>query len=264
MTGAACGDSNDAECTNPDTCDGAGTCLSNDLADDTPRADGDLCTAGSTCQGLQCIGGGEVVCDDADPSTVDTCDPATGECVFVVEPDPTCRAAELSALSIVNSASDSRDKLRWKWLKGIEETNLEDFGIPDDLEAGTTYDLLIYDGVGAPNYELVARMHIPASENWRGKSSGWKYRDRDGTADGILGIKLRPGTPGRSRIGLKAGGENLPTPVPISPSVYFSVDPSVTVQLSNSLGFCWVSEFTDEPFKNTGSKFKTKRKVLVP
>lgn len=44
--------------------------------------DGDLCTAGETCQDGQCRGGAATPCDDGNPCTQDSCDPATGSCVF--------------------------------------------------------------------------------------------------------------------------------------------------------------------------------------
>ena len=43
-----------------------------------PCGDGDACTDGASCSGLDCTGGAAVDCDDGDPCTADSCDAATG------------------------------------------------------------------------------------------------------------------------------------------------------------------------------------------
>jgi hypothetical protein len=54
----------------------------------------------------------------------------------------------------------------------------------------------------------------------------------------------------------------MPTPTPIDATHYFEVDPTIAVQVSNDAGACWVTEF-DTWFRNTGVKFKTRRKIQV-
>ncbi|MBK6518530.1 MAG: hypothetical protein IPG04_31450 [Polyangiaceae bacterium] len=51
-----CGDSSNTECTNPDTCNGSGTCSSNHEADNTPCGDNTdtACTNPDTCQSGAC------------------------------------------------------------------------------------------------------------------------------------------------------------------------------------------------------------------
>ncbi|MEY3014431.1 MAG: hypothetical protein RIT45_3166, partial [Pseudomonadota bacterium] len=49
--------------------------------------DGDACTTGETCQvDASCGGGKTAVCDDGSDCTVDSCDAATGACVFAPKP----------------------------------------------------------------------------------------------------------------------------------------------------------------------------------
>ena len=62
-----------------DSCDPAVGCghVDNEL----PCSDGDACTAGEACVGGECLGGGPINCDDGNPCTDDSCDPAAG-CVF--------------------------------------------------------------------------------------------------------------------------------------------------------------------------------------
>jgi hypothetical protein len=48
----------------------------------------------------------------------------------------------------------------------------------------------------------------------------------------------------KTKVSLNAGGAALPLPGPFSASAYFDQDPKVLVQLINSAGACWESEFT--------------------
>ncbi|MBK8913180.1 MAG: hypothetical protein IPM64_01030 [Phycisphaerales bacterium] len=72
-----------------DICDGLGNCIVVNRPDGTPCNDGNLCTVGDRCIGGVCVGGPPVVCDDGNPCTTDTCNPATGLCVFTPVPDGT-------------------------------------------------------------------------------------------------------------------------------------------------------------------------------
>ncbi len=107
--GTACGDSGQTDCDNPDTCDGAGTCRANNktsgtpCTEDTNECTDDLCDGSGACTHPLlpdntactddanectddvCVNGicehvEATSCDDGDPCTQDTCDPATGEC----------------------------------------------------------------------------------------------------------------------------------------------------------------------------------------
>jgi hypothetical protein len=55
-SGTPCGNQSDTECTNPDTCDGLGTCQSNNESDGTPCDDNDACTDGDECVNGTCVG----------------------------------------------------------------------------------------------------------------------------------------------------------------------------------------------------------------
>lgn len=81
--GSACGDGTDGECTNPDSCDGLGNCLSNDIPDQTPCDDLDHCNVGESCLAGVCTGGGNVDCSGAGSvCNTASCDPggAEGNC----------------------------------------------------------------------------------------------------------------------------------------------------------------------------------------
>jgi hypothetical protein len=128
----------------------------------------------------------------------------------------------------------------------------------------TGFDIFVYDGIGGGRYSLGGWLHLPASALWEevGDCKEWRYKDTAQTSDGIRGVRLHPGPDGNARITIKAGGVNLPTPTPVSSTKFFAFDSTVMVQMYSDEGACWQSEFT-EAFKNTGAKFKTKRRVRV-
>jgi hypothetical protein len=79
--GTACGDPSDTDCTNPDTCNGFGTCRANNAPAGNPCEDGFFCTVGSTCAGGVCVGGNARDCSDGLPCTSDSCNEMTDMCV---------------------------------------------------------------------------------------------------------------------------------------------------------------------------------------
>ncbi|HZO13945.1 MAG TPA: hypothetical protein VFB62_11825 [Polyangiaceae bacterium] len=80
----ACGDPEMTECSEPDTCDGAGTCLPNHGRDGVPCAS--LCSDNPQCMAGECVGGNPIDCSG---STIGcdkgVCDPATGMCTTMPE-----------------------------------------------------------------------------------------------------------------------------------------------------------------------------------
>ena len=69
----------DANTCTKDTCDPADGCLFEAI--DGECEDGSVCTEGDTCVDGVCTAGGPIPCDDENPCTTDSCDPADG-CVF--------------------------------------------------------------------------------------------------------------------------------------------------------------------------------------
>jgi hypothetical protein len=79
--GTACGDPSSSQCDAPDTCDGAGTCLANHVADNTSCDDNNACTRTDTCQSGVCMGTDVVVCQASDECHVaGVCNSASGVC----------------------------------------------------------------------------------------------------------------------------------------------------------------------------------------
>jgi hypothetical protein len=70
------------QCHVPGTCDPAtGLCSNPNATDGTACNDSNQCTQGDSCQAGVCTGGTQVNCDDGNPCTTDSCDPALG-CIY--------------------------------------------------------------------------------------------------------------------------------------------------------------------------------------
>jgi uncharacterized repeat protein (TIGR01451 family) len=72
------------------TCNGSSSCTVAPKANGTACDDGSLCTQSDTCQGGTCVGSDPVICSDGNPCTDDTCNPATGGCVYVPNDANSC------------------------------------------------------------------------------------------------------------------------------------------------------------------------------
>jgi len=65
-----------------DTCEpDTGVCAPKPVHDSDPCEDGNACTATTKCNAGMCLGPSDVVCDDTNPCTSDSCDPISG-CVY--------------------------------------------------------------------------------------------------------------------------------------------------------------------------------------
>ncbi len=76
--GWPCGDPTSDACTNPDTCNGLGSCMPNHNFNGTPCDDGDVCSIWDTCWDGTCFGGVPPDCDDGNVCTDDSCSPGSG------------------------------------------------------------------------------------------------------------------------------------------------------------------------------------------
>ena len=164
-----------------------------------------------------------------------------------------CLAGGKVSFQIKDRTDDTKDQLKWKWTKGAETTQ-PDFGDP---LATTTYALCVYDHTGGVP-ALATTLEVPPNSLWQDRSpKGWKYKDKTLAVDGIQKIQLKPGTAGKSKAQLMARGTNIPMPTPVGADRYFAQDPAVIVQLVNSDGVCWTSEFNAAK-KNAGDQYKAK------
>ena len=228
-------------------------------------------------------------CNDGDICTDDECDGA-GLCLHIVDPSnaPSCAGATTTSTTVTTTSSttsttldtfpcsaapaqgcftagrmtflvkdkvpDSKDQIKWKWIRG-EETGQGDMGNP---LATTIYGLCIYDGVGGAPVLVGDPILFAPDSAWQDKNpKGWKYKDKLGSNDGVQKAQLKPGAALKSKAQVKAKGVSIPMPAPAQSEKFFEANPSVIVQLVTSEGKCWTSEFSTAK-KNSGDQYKAK------
>jgi len=214
---------------------------------------GGFCAGESTsCGDGTTDGGCNEQCDDSNTTSHDGCS-ATCQLEFVCPPTPDsgCRLPVqpgAAQVQLADKSPNSKDRLQWKWNKGAL-TTVGDFGSPTST---TDYVLCVYD---AGN--LVALTRIPAGGTcagrpcWQAKSTGFSYKDKDLTPDGIAQLTLKAGATGKAKIQVKGSRDNLPMPT-------LPLDLPVVVQLRNSDGVCWGSTFSAPAVKNEAANYKDK------
>jgi uncharacterized delta-60 repeat protein len=246
-SGSTCGTPDANPCTF-DACDGAGTCVTNQMlpagsscgASTNPCLP-DVCDGAGTCISEALPAGTPCGDTDGSPCTLDNCDGA-GTCI-VNQPWPpsACLAPTIplrSSLLLVDKADDTRDKLTWKWTRGPE---VSDFGSPDTM---TGYRLCLFSGSA-----LLAENVVPTGFGWTGSSKGWKL-SRAQAGVGIAKAKLIYGGYGRSRITLQGRGPLLDLPsLPLTTPV--------SAQLISTTGACFSATYT-APSTNIVGKFRAK------
>ena len=172
---------------------------------------------------------------------------------------PPIPGPEKAPFIIKNKANPNPTKRSLKWvLTRFSDTTVADFGDPTDpSDAG--YTLSVVDETD-PNMPvlILPELTAPGGPFWKKRSTGFKYRDKNGSHDGIQLIRLRARGargargPDRGAITFKAKGSNLPIPnLPLPP------DPKVSVTLCRGIGRCWAIEYTGA-IKNTSEILKLK------
>jgi len=177
-------------------------------------------------------------------------------------PLPSCRkpvAAGKSTFVVNNNKTDSKDTLSWNWTKGAE-TLLTDFGNP--VNGTTSYHLCVYDesaGVPAATMAMTAPPggSCAGKPCWTAKKTGFLYKDKTLSNDGLMQLQLTAGAAGKAKIVVKGKGEGLPLPVPVG-SALFAQDTALIVQLVNSDGMCWEADFSAPAKKNDLKQFNDK------
>ncbi len=168
-------------------------------------------------------------------------------------PSGTCATAAKAQLQLKLNATDTKDKLKWKFSGGPALTQ-GDFGDPT---TSATYALCLYDD-GALKAELQVG---PSGTLWVPVGSkGYKYTDALGTSAGVTKMNILGGDAGKSKLLLKGKGSALPMPTPVSGTRFFAQTSAVTAQLREVNGDCYATTFTDaDTVKNTGTQYKAKK-----
>jgi hypothetical protein len=151
------------------------------------------------------------------------------------------------------------DRLAWKWDKGVA-TALADFGDP------TTTDglaLCVFDRSQGTASLLFRAAIAPGGDCgtptkpkpcWTGNGKNFKFKNKEGNADGITSLILTPGAAGRAKAQLKGKGTGLtgrPFGLPAPP-----LPLPLTVQLQSENGQCWEANYSAAGVKkNEGEKF---------
>jgi 6-phosphogluconolactonase (cycloisomerase 2 family) len=168
---------------------------------------------------------------------------------------------EQGMLILADDPDDAKDKLDWRWLRGVAVT-YADFG--DPIAPVTDYALCVYDNSGGGT--LVSELLAPAGAGCgrpanEGPGPCWKansptaptrlaYKRKSRHPDGISPLRLVSGSAGKSTAKVKAKGGGVPMPA-------LPLTAPVTVQLQNAAGKCWENVFST-PSVNDGTTFKAK------
>jgi len=287
----SCGSSSSDTCDQADSCDGSGNCRPNHRPDGTSCNDNAYCNGADTCGGGTCsihagnpcpgpdddnncaesCDEGSDSCTGADPngSACDLADDCTDgstctagtcgggdstRCLCGDEPLTTgCLAAGKFQIAIKDTGDVAKNSIKWKWGRGVP-VNPALLGTPTTT---TSYAFCIYDRTGNVPVK-VAAYGLPPNPVWDSSVGSIKYSDKTGLHDGIASIKGKAEPdPGKSSMAVRVAGANLVMPPTFNSVEFFDQDPSVTVQLVNSSGGCWTSDFTAAKL-NTDLSFLSK------
>jgi hypothetical protein len=254
-SGTFCGSSADTDCTNRDTCDGAGTCRANDEAPGTTCSDGDACTTGDQCDGTgSCISGSPTICP-----ACELCHSDAG-CVAAIDLACEPGVPGTSTLTISNNSGNTNDGLDFDW-RGANAIAKADFGSPLTV---SDYQLCIYDDKAPPGAPQTLVYALTAAAGglcdgvpcWVANSSGFLYDDNELTPDGVEQVVLKAGPAGKSQVSVKGHGRDLGL-VPHDSKVFFSQSNNVTVVLvANNAPKCFRADFPRPWLKNSPSAYK--------
>lgn len=220
--------------------------------------------AGGEFEASACTSSANTTCGTCDPSCAACAGPTPADCTSCPSSEPPvdgvcgpscslapaegCRRPILagkSKLDVKDSADDTKDSLKWKWLKG-EATSLADFGDPLGSDG---WLLCIYDaGVPVSSTELPAGGTCGTKPCWSAKPTGFTYKDAALTPDGAQAAVMKAGVAGKPSISITAKGVALETP---TPSAFTG---PLRVQLQGRTG-CFEATYSAPFKKNAGGAF---------
>jgi hypothetical protein len=251
--GAPCGPASDTSC---------GPCMPGTFNDGTAQT----CSPCSSCapgtyNATSCLPTQDTVCAACDPSCT-TCSgpaafqcsscptgdaPGSGVCGCSAAPWGNCRfpgTVQKSTLTIKNNADPTKDVIKWKWAKG-SATDVADFGNPTTTDS---YFLCVYDnGARVSSSTLPIGGTCAGKPCWAMKETGFVYKDKDGTPDGVVAAKLQAGVFRKALVQVLAKGALVETPDP------GTLTGPIRVQLQRQdRDICFEADFS-APFKKNKS-----------
>ena len=108
----------------------------------------------------------------------------------------------------------------------------------------TNYAFCMYDATG-----LVLAAIVPAGSGWQGGPTGFKYKSKTGTPDGVTQIQLRVGGDGRAKVLVQGKGAELAMPT------LAALEQPLRIQLQSSDGPCWEAVYSAPPRKSAAQIF---------
>jgi hypothetical protein len=169
-------------------------------------------------------------------------------------PVASCRASasQRSVLVLRNGATDAKDLLKWKIVRGGHAAAGD---LRDPPGGNVTLALCLYDA-GATSQPLLAGVLLPAGTCggkpcWKAIAGGYRYKNKAATPAGMTDVKLRVSGAGELALVVKGKGAALALPP-------LSLVPPVRLQLvvSDATGStCWESHFAS-PLKNDSTVFR--------
>src|SRR5262249_16292498 len=169
------------------------------------------CMGGDGCCPAGCDSGNDADCPATTSTTTTTLPP-----LCAPAPATGCRLAQsgASSVQIKDNGDNTKDQFKWKWAKGAA-TDVTNF--KDPVSGSATYRLCVYDASG--HSQPLMQMDVPPG-GMCGTKAGWKargttgfgYKNKAGTPNGLTGMKLKAGATGEAQVQAKGKGANLPTP----------------------------------------------------
>lgn len=165
-----------------------------------------------------------------------------------------CRWSEKSVLVMRDQPDDLRDKLVWKWLRGVATLGTE-FGDP---RSTTPYALCMY--AGTEQSRILHAQVLPDAAKWQPIGGrGFKYTDPVGAVDGIRKVLLKGSADNKSKAIVKGKGSGLPD------GSLAGLELPLTVQLVNrQTGACWQSVFATDDVRHQDTDSLRAKYVHAP
>lgn len=165
-------------------------------------------------------------------------------------PRGNCRSAGRSRLVLEDRANSARDTLSWEWRQGQLSTIADFF----DPQTTANYAFCLYTGTAG---DRLASLEVPPGGNWKlVRARGYRYRDRTGSADGIVKMSLRGSGGDRAQARVRGKGENLPD-LDLSSGLPL---PVVAQLLNTQSGVCWEGRFdAGSVVSNQSGRFEASR-----
>lgn len=224
---------------------GDGVVEADEQCDDGNVADGDCCSA--ACQYETA---GSACADDGEFCTRDICDGA-GACIHDGTPLDSCLVAPKGKLQIVDDDNDAKNKLNLQ-MQNAPGVSPEDFGSPTTSDP---YHACIF----GPDSLLMQAEVAPGGSCdgkpcWAETTTGFTYKDKSGSRDGITALKLKASAKPKTKIDAKGKGAGLNAPALPFPD-------AVMAQIVNAkTGQCFETYFL-EPLavkKNSSTHYDAK------